>query len=158
MSKGQKIEALQSEEEELQFPYFDAGIAWQVGVLLRERAAAENLPIAIEVSTFGQQLFFAALPGATPDNADWVRRKRAVVERFRCSSLLVTLRGEEAGRTLIAKSALCERDFANSGGAFPVILEKSGVVGAVTVSGLTQFDDHALAVWAIRQVIATLSR
>jgi uncharacterized protein (UPF0303 family) len=41
------------------------------------------------------------------------------------------------------------QQYAAHGGAFPVHVEGVGVVGAVTVSGLPQADDHALVTEAI---------
>jgi Haem-degrading len=36
---------------------------------------SRHLAVAIEVRRFGQQLFYSALDGAAPDNAEWIRRK-----------------------------------------------------------------------------------
>src|SRR4029079_19702126 len=88
-------DALVAEEQELQIPSFSADVAWTLGSHIYQRAKAASLPIAIEVSRNGQQLFFAALPGATPDIAEWIRRKRAVVQRFHHSSLYMSVRSEE---------------------------------------------------------------
>lgn len=144
---------LLAEEQELHFPWFDAETAWQLGSLIRERAAAEGLPIAIEVSKGDAQLFFCSLPGASPDNAHWVRRKRAVVSRFHKSSLYIKTGLDEQGRTMAERYGLSPQDFAASGGGVPIIVERTGCVGAVVISGLTQYDDHALAVAAIRELI-----
>jgi len=40
------------------------------------------------------------------------------------------------------------------GGAFPVIVRDVGVVGAVTVSGLPQEEDHRLVVQVLRKFLA----
>jgi len=82
MPHQHSVETLLAEEQELQFPWFDADVAWMLGTMIRERAHDSAMPIAIDISKNGQQLFFAALRGATPDNAEWIRRKRAVVQRF----------------------------------------------------------------------------
>ena len=76
MNDNPSLDALLAEEQELQFPSFGADAAWLLGNAIHQRAMAGSFPIAIEVSRNGQQLFFAALPGATPDNAEWIRRKR----------------------------------------------------------------------------------
>ena len=157
MSDTDQISELRRQQDEVRFPYFDAGLAWKIGARLHARAERDSMAIAIEVSMAGQTLFYCAMPGTTPDNADWIRRKRAVVERHHCSSLLMKLLGEAKGRSYIEKLALPERDFAYNGGAVPVIVERIGCIGAVVVSGLTQFEDHALAVEAMREVIAELA-
>jgi uncharacterized protein (UPF0303 family) len=38
------------------------------------------------------------------------------------------------------------RDYASHGGCFPLLLESTGCVGTITVSGLPQRDDHYLIV------------
>ena len=47
---------------------------------------ARKLPVAVDVSRAGQQLFHAALAGTTADNDHWIARKNAVVMRFGHSS------------------------------------------------------------------------
>lgn len=150
MGEIQTIEELQVEAEELQLVAFDPMIAWDIGSYIQRRAAAENLPIAFEISKFGQQLFFFAMPGAVPDNAHWIRRKRAVVERFCQSSLMMKLLADRDGRPLLERYMLPADNYAASGGSVPIVVAGIGSVGAVTVSGLTQYADHMLSVEAIR--------
>ena len=47
--------------------------------------------------------------------------------------------------------------YAAAGGGFPIRVTGVGVVGAVTVSGLAQEDDHALVVEALRTFLDELS-
>jgi uncharacterized protein (UPF0303 family) len=156
MTERPTAAALLAEEQEIHFPWFNAATAWRLGSLIHERAAAAAMPIAFEVSTGEQQLFFAAMPGATPDNWHWVRRKRAVVYRFHHSSLYMKTMLDEAGRTMPERYGLPAQDYASSGGGVPIIVRDTGCIGAVVVSGLTQYDDHDLAVAAIREVIGGL--
>ena len=158
MGEQDWITRLEAEREELVLPAFNEDIAWAIGVKLRERAAAEGLPIAFEVARPGGRLFFASMPGASPDNAGWIRRKRNVVERFWESSLLMTLRCEKDGTTVTRKFELSEADFVHSGGGVAVRTADSGFVGSVIVSGLTQYEDHTLAVWAIGEVLQDLRK
>jgi uncharacterized protein (UPF0303 family) len=86
------LERIALQERRLRFERFDAGTAWELGSLLRAAGEARGASLVIDVSLYGQQLFHCALPGATPDNADWVRRKRNTVLRFhRSSSALSSL-------------------------------------------------------------------
>ena len=156
MPNQHSIETLLAEEQELQFPWFDADVAWMLGTMIRERAHDSAMPIAIDISKNGQQLFFAALRGATPDNAEWIRRKRAVVQRFHHSSLLLSVQAEQQGRPFHQRYGLSEQDYAASGGGFPIFVEDTGCIGAVVVSGLPQLEDHRLVTETIRAVIQRL--
>ena len=157
MNDNPSLDALLAEEQELQFPSFSADVAWTLGSHIYQRAKAGSLPIAIEVSRNSQQLFFAALPGATPDNADWIRRKRAVVHRFHHSSLYMSVEAEVKGRPFLQRYGLSEQDYAAAGGGFPIFVKETGCVGAVVVSGLPQLDDHRLVTEAIRETITRLT-
>lgn len=153
LSEQQTIEELRLEARELQLAAFDTHIAWTIGSYIKQRATAEDMPIAFEVSKIGQQVFFFAMPGAVPDNAHWIRRKRLVVERFHQSSLMMKLLADREGKPLLERYILSADDYVASGGSVPLIVAGSGCVGTVTVSGLTQYEDHRLAAEAIRQAI-----
>jgi uncharacterized protein (UPF0303 family) len=157
MNDSNSLDALLAEEQELQFPSFSVDVAWTLGNAIHQRAKAASLPIAIEVSRNGQQLFFAALPGATPDNAEWIRRKRAVVQRFHHSSLYMSVEAEVKGRPFLQRYGLSEQEYAAAGGGFPIFVRETGCVGAVVVSGLPQLEDHRLVTEAIRETITRLT-
>jgi uncharacterized protein (UPF0303 family) len=154
MNDSNNLDVLLAEERELQFPSFGADVAWMLGNHIYQRAKAGSLPIAIEISRNGQQLFFAALPGATPDNAEWIRRKRAVVHRFHHSSLFMSVEAEVKGRPFLERYGLSEQDYAAAGGGFPIFIRDTGCVGAVAVSGLPKLEDHRLVTESIRAIIA----
>ena len=156
MDIHEELAALEAERERLVLPFFNEDVAWRIGCHIREAAAKAGHPIGIEVSRFGGVLFYAAMPGATPDNASWIRRKRNVVERFYESSLYVTLKQEAAGTTVLKRFGLPEADFVHSGGGVAVPVAGTGVVGTVAVSGLKQRVDHQLAVGAIEAIAAGL--
>ena len=144
------LEDIDKQEASLGFSAFGADLAWSVGCRIRAHAADRQLKIAVEISLAEHVLFHAALPGATPDNTDWIRRKRNTVMRFRRSSLAMRLLCEAKGKSLAERYALPDRDFAASGGGVPIILAGTGCVGAAVVSGLPDVEDHALVVQALR--------
>ncbi|MDP5240698.1 heme-degrading domain-containing protein [Uliginosibacterium sp. 31-16] len=146
MALDQDIAQLALQEERLQFPAFDADTAWALGNTLRAAAVARGYRIAIEVRQFGFPLFYSALPGTSPDNADWLRRKRNVVERFHKSSYAVGLSMEKRGMTLVERYGIPLADFVGAGGGFPIRVKGTGVVGFVGVSGLAARDDHGFIV------------
>ena len=148
------IAAATEEERTLVFTHFDNDDAWRLGCLLVELAQERELGVTIDVRRGTQQLFHAALPGTTADNDSWVERKVRVVERFGESSWLVGLRAAAKGTTLNEEHDLPLQQYAAHGGSFPIRVVGVGVVGAVTVSGLPQADDHALVVEALRDFLA----
>jgi uncharacterized protein (UPF0303 family) len=144
------LDDLAAEEAELRFPRFDYDDAWRLGSMLVEAARAERLPIAIDISRGGQQLFHAALPGSVPDNDAWIQRKIRSVLRFGHSSMYISLQRKLDGRSLGEVYFVDEQLYAAAGGCFPVHVEGCGIVGTVTVSGLPQVDDHRFVVKTIR--------
>ncbi|SEQ77821.1 Uncharacterized protein, UPF0303 family [Faunimonas pinastri] len=148
------VEELTRQEAELRFPHFDHAVAWEIGSRLALRALQRGLPIAIEIMQGAERLFFYAAPGATPDNVEWIRRKRAVVERFHHSTMLMRMSSEGKGTSFHEKYLLDEREFAVHGGAFPLFVQSAGFVGTITVSGLPQTEDHALIVTTLRDYLS----
>ncbi|MDI3404400.1 heme-degrading domain-containing protein [Streptomyces cavernicola] len=145
------IPALEEQERRLVLGQFTYEDAWALGSLLVELARERGAPVAIDIRRGAQQLFHAALPGSSADNDAWIDRKRRVVERYGCSSLLVGSRFRAKGTTFEAASRLDPDRFAAHGGSFPIAVTGAGVVGSVTVSGLPQRDDHALVVEALER-------
>ena len=153
MNIDRDIERLQLQEKRLQFKRFDAATAWQIGSALKAAAEKRNAPVAIDISLHGHQLFAVSLPGATPDNLEWIRRKRNTVQRYHRSSYAIGLKHEKNKTTLAETTGLDMRDFASHGGCFPIILEGTGCVGTITVSGLPQRDDHEIVVASIQEYL-----
>lgn len=147
------IHRLAERERLLRFARFGPQEAWALGSILREMALAEKAPVAIDVSLRDRTLFLSALPGSTTDNAEWIRRKRNTVLRLWRSSYAVGLSLQLAGQTQEAAYALPLSDYAVHGGGFPIALEGLGCVGAVTVSGLPQRDDHRLVADALAHIL-----
>jgi uncharacterized protein (UPF0303 family) len=137
------------QEQALILPRFDHEVAWRLGTMLRELALTRNLPLAIDVRRFGQPLFYCALAGSTPNNADWVRRKSNVVAQFLRSSYAVGLDMQQRNTDLTEKHGLPLSEYAAHGGGFPIRVENAGVVGSMTVSGLPPRADHELVVEAL---------
>jgi uncharacterized protein (UPF0303 family) len=153
MNELEKIIAeVEEQERTLVFDAFGSEAALELGMLLVERARAEKLAITVDVTKGGQVLFRHALAGTAPDNDQWVRRKNATVYRFHRSSYGFGLKLKSTGMTLQQFGA-SDADYSLFGGAFPVTVRGAGVVGTVTVSGLTQEEDHGLAVWALREYL-----
>ncbi len=149
------LDELEAQESRLVFDRFDDDTAWALGMALREAALAAALPVAISIRRHGQRLFHAALPGSSADNDGWLERKAAVVDRYGRSSLRVGEQFRVAGGSFDKDSRLDPSMFAAHGGAFPVILEGTGCVGTIAVSGLPQLEDHRLVVEVLEAFLAT---
>jgi uncharacterized protein (UPF0303 family) len=146
MGLSEDLERVALQERELRLPRLDAQVAWELGVRLRMLAEERDLAVVIDVRRFGQPLFYAALEGTMPDNAEWVRRKSNVVARFHRSSYALGLKLKAKNETLAEQQGLPLADYAVHGGSFPLAVEGAGVIGSVTVSGLPQRADHELVV------------
>ena len=143
------LERIDEQLRRLRLSRFDEKDAWEFGSDLRRRAVARGVAVTIEIRIAGSTVFMCAMPGTSPANADWARRKRNVVELLHRPSYAVGLEETRDGRSVLTQMGLADRDFASHGGSFPIIVEGVGCIGAVTVSGLPQHDDHELVVEAL---------
>ena len=146
MAIEQDIERVALQEQRLQFESFGSRTAWEIGNRLKAAAEERGVSVAIDISLHGFPLFYHAMPGTTPSNSDWVRRKKNSVAMMHTSSYAIGLSRARDETTLEAKMGLPLRDYASHGGCFPILLRNTGCVGTITVSGLPQRDDHELVV------------
>ena len=147
------LKKLEAEEQELQFASFSNEDAVQLGLRLYETAKEKHLPVTIDITRNGHQLFHLSMPGTSPDNDQWVARKIKLVKRMGMSSYHVGTMLRSLGMTLEERFELSHYEYAAHGGCFPVILKGTGPIGTVTISGLAQEDDHAMVVDAIREYL-----
>jgi uncharacterized protein (UPF0303 family) len=148
-----RVAILKKQEQQAQFQSFSEEIAFDLGSVVYGIARSKRAPVVINIRTSDRALFHAAMPGATPDNDEWVRRKSNVVLRYHVSSL-------QFGDSLALKDRVINPDmgidmmnFAGHGGSFPIRVKKAGVVAAITVSGLPQLDDHRMIIDALDQYL-----
>ncbi len=149
MSLDADIAAIAAQEAALVFDSFDEDAAFRLGCLIREEAARRAAPVAIDIRTAARILFATTLPGSSADNADWIRRKSALVLRTHRSSYGFGRELAQKGGTLGAEIGLPPTDYAAHGGGFPIRLHGTGVIACLTISGLPQREDHRLATWGI---------
>jgi uncharacterized protein (UPF0303 family) len=149
MSISDDLSLISQQEATLHLPAFNEEVAWRLGSRLRDLASARRLGIVIDVRRFGQPLFYCALAGSSPDNAEWAKRKANTVARFHRSSYGLGLELQHKNTTLLEKFGLPLTKYAAHGGSFPVTVTGTGVIGSLTVSGLPQRDDHQLVVEAL---------
>ncbi len=143
-----EIEKVAEQEQLLIFKSFDETTAWQLGNILRSNAEAAGQIVAIDIRLGDDCLFFTAMKGTTPENADWARRKRNLVNRLQRSSYAMGL-ARKNGEAVPADDV----DHAAHGGCFPIRVDGVGFIGTATVSGLPQRDDHILVVEGIAELL-----
>lgn len=153
MSPDQDLPILDVQEQRLRFSSFDAQSAWQLGALLRSALLERGAGGSVEIELAGQLLFACATPGANPGQANWIRRKRNTVHHFARSTYAVGRKLEQDGGTLESRYGLSETDFVAHGGGFPILLNGTGPVGSITLSGLPQRDDHNLVIDALATLL-----
>ncbi|MFG1653035.1 heme-degrading domain-containing protein [Micromonospora sp. NPDC049275] len=144
------LDELQSEENALELAGLTETDAYELGVRAVTAAAERRLPISVGVWRTGRQLFHCGLPGSTADNDGWLRRKGRVVMRFEHSSLYMARLCQDKQTTLTEKFGLPAARYAAAGGAVPLRVRGTGVVGWMGVSGLPQLDDHRFVVDILR--------
>jgi len=153
MDLKQDIACIVEQEKRLVFPAFDNTTAWALGTGLRSLAESRGVAVTVEIRLVRETVFFCAMPGTGPSNADWARRKRNSVDLLQRSSYLIGLELQRDNTTLEQKLGLSLRDHAFAGGCFPLRVAGVGMVGTVTVSGLPQREDHNLVVEVVAQML-----
>ncbi|ARF78049.1 heme-degrading domain-containing protein [Kitasatospora aureofaciens] len=144
---------LLAEEKALQFAAFDNTTAFALGQVALDLAATAGLPVAILIRRNGQRIFQAALPGTGPDNDSWLDRKSRLVDRLGHSSYYLRNLAASKGTTVEEMYQVDPAQHAAHGGAFPITLAGTGVIGTIAASGLDQRDDHYFAVDAVRHFL-----
>lgn len=148
-----EISALEAELSKLILTAFTEETALELGEVLVGIARDERLPVVIDIRTPDRTLFHAAMPGSTPMNDLWARRKSAAALMFHEASLIIGLRNAQKDRDL-AYQGLDPMHHADHGGAVPVRVAGAGVVAVATVSGLPSREDHDLVVRALAKLVA----
>ncbi|MBT2498584.1 heme-binding protein [Agromyces sp. ISL-38] len=152
----ERIAELEAEHEELVFASFDQGDAWRLGRAITEAAISAGRGVAVDIRRPGFVLFRSALGGTTPDQETWIAAKARTVFRMECSSALIAERFSDAGIDAASIGWLPFPEYALTGGSVPIRVKDVGVVGAVTASGLSSDDDHAIVVAGLREMLAAL--
>ena len=153
MTPEKDLPILDAQEEALQFTAFDANTAWRLGSLLRDKLLDRGAGGSVEIEVAGHLLFACVTPGATPGQANWIRRKRNTVHHFARSTYAVGRKLERDGATLPSRDGLSDTDYVAHGGGFPIVLRGTGIVGTVVFSGLPQREDHNLVAEALAEVL-----
>jgi uncharacterized protein (UPF0303 family) len=148
---GEVLAHIAEQEGRLVVTRFSHDDAWRLGTILMELATSRKLEIAVDIRRGEQQVFHAGLRGSNADNDSWIARKVNTTKRFGLSSLAVRLQSESRDG---GYNWLDPKEYALSGGCFPIRLADGALLGTLTVSGLPDTEDHALAVEALEKFLA----
>jgi uncharacterized protein (UPF0303 family) len=149
------VAELEAEVAALVLPHFDETTAFHLGAILVRMAQEARMPVVINIRNGTRTFFHAALPGSAFMNDNWARRKSNLALATGQASLIVTRKYAAIGRTL-AVDGFDAADYADSGGAVPLVVKGAGPVAVCTVSGLPQVEDHKLVLRGIKALLAEL--
>ena len=146
------LEIVKEQEESLQLDHFNAADAWQLGLILRELALETGADMSVNISLLGAQVFHCGLGQPKPNFGRWIARKEKGVLECWESSLRLKLEALTGGNQL-EDHGFAVSEVVFCGGCFPLRLKTLGIVGTITVSGLSDLQDHQLAVDALAKFL-----
>ena len=145
MTTEEQMAQVKQQEASLVFDSFSQETAWKLGSLMAERAFAQQKPIIIDITVLDMVYFHVSCPGSNLDNEAWILRKKNIVKRFQTSTYAFALDIELSGWPF-SDRGLDTAQYAASPGSFPITVRGTGVIGAITVSGMRDTDDHQFVV------------
>ncbi|MFM2487019.1 heme-degrading domain-containing protein [Celerinatantimonas yamalensis] len=137
----------------IQLEEFSNEIALEMGLKVIEEARSTGKKIAVSVDRLNHNIFKFVSENLPADKHDWLRRKANVAIRFEESSLAVKNDLESGGMSLKKTFGLESNDYIAKGGSIPIKVRNAGLVAVITVSGLSDVEDHDLIVSALRDYI-----
>ena len=125
-----------------------------MGLKILDLAKSRNHSVAVSIDRLNHTVFKYISDGLPEDKHDWLRRKANTAIRFEESSLSVKEDLQKGGMSLSITFGLDEKDFVAKGGSVPLKVKGVDLIGVVTVSGLSDIEDHQLIVEALREYIS----
>ncbi len=139
-------------EKELQVPSLSNADCLAIGLAAVEYIKEAGKPgVYIEVRRGAYTIFSYCMEGANWDNQLFADRKINTVTKFEHCSMYAAIKYESKGRKFY--DYYSPQEYQCKGGAFPLSIPSTGMVGAIGVSGLSAEEDHGVAVEAIRRFL-----
>lgn len=139
-------------ENELVFNSFNNEDALRLGQIMIEIGRKYKKPIAVRVFINNYIAYQFLMEGTTDFHCGWMDRKQNLVERTHKSSLRCAIEQQFADKKM--KWWDNEEKYAFCGGGFPIRIQNK-YIGVAIVSGLTDIQDNAIAVEAIKTFLKT---
>ena len=128
--------------------------ALEIGGIAQEFGLDRKLPIAIEVRMKDWIVFHASLPGSSPENDSWIRRKANVVNKTGHSTIYEKVLAEEQGIDWHKSKGVEDELYAIHGGGLALNVVGLGLTGILLISGLTEVEDHLLGIEILTEYLA----
>jgi uncharacterized protein (UPF0303 family) len=144
------VDELLGQETDARFARVDLETAIELGRLILERGERRRLPIAFEIYVRDRLVFRAALAGSNAENDRYLASKLKLARETGHPTLLTSRQYRDR---LAADPTLRDErraSYGPYGGCVPLRTADGAVAGYATVSGLSEQDDHAMVLWAIR--------
>ncbi len=137
---------LQAQEEQLTLSTFGHEEALQLGQTIIDLVKEDGVNVAVHIEKNRIPVFTHLMEGTTEENYMWLFRKKRVTDHYQRSSHFIAKRFEESGLSHDTNSLLPANDYQAIGGTLPIRVNGAGMIGTVTVAGLTPELDHEYAV------------
>ncbi|MGE6492716.1 heme-binding protein [Exiguobacterium sp. NPDC077395] len=137
---------LQAQEEQLTLSTFGHEEALQLGQTIIDLAKEDGVNVAVHIEKNRIPVFTHLMEGTTEENYMWLFRKKRVTDHYQRGSHFIAKRFEESGLSHDTNSLLPANDYQAIGGTLPIRVNGAGMIGTVTVAGLTPELDHEYAV------------
>ena len=124
--------------------------ALEMGLKIIDLAKSRNQHIAVEICRLNHTVFIYVDDSLPVDKHNWLRRKANVAKQFEESSLSVKNDFKEGNITLEKTCGLDEKDFIAKGGSIPIFVKNAGMIATITVSGLSDVEDHNIIIDALK--------
>lgn len=152
MDIKEQLAQVAQEEKDVVLTSFNNQDAWELGCLMVKMAKEQGVNLTISIDVNGQKIFYYAFDGTHLNNERAVERKCRVAHVFRCCSMKVFLELQQTGGS-IADRGRDPKDYLAMGGAVPIRIKDTGMIGTVCVSGMAHPDDHKFVINAMKAFI-----
>lgn len=138
------------QEQETQLAHFSLFDVDKLVSILQDLGKKDFQKVCILITKSKREVYFHAGNQTSNENNLWITKKANVVDAFDHSSLLKKAQYANNPDAFYSESGLSIRDYAIVGGGMPILVNKTGIVGTIVVSGLTDESDHSLAYEALK--------